>query len=126
MSKKCPARKGNPDLRQQKHVPAPPIEEIDSIFYAVLNQLCIDLAMPTLQEGLCRTATFSLRDATQTTKALNQPLDRISTQMVFRELYHFSQAVLRGDAYEVVTYLVEHQRPSGKAEGRRQKAGIKF
>ncbi|OUL31309.1 transposase, partial [Nostoc sp. T09] len=37
------------------------------IFYAVLNQLCIDIAI-----------------------ALNQPLDRISTEMVFRALYHFS------------------------------------
>ncbi|BAY21289.1 transposase [Calothrix sp. NIES-2100] len=57
------------------------------IFYAVLNQLCIDVAI-----------------------ALNQPLDRISTEMVFRSLYHFSQAVLRGDAFEVVPYLVEHQK----------------
>ncbi|MHC5857954.1 hypothetical protein [Nostoc sp.] len=28
MSSKRPARTGNPDLRQQKHVPAPPIAEI--------------------------------------------------------------------------------------------------
>ncbi|WP_335048165.1 hypothetical protein [Nostoc sp.] len=39
MSKKRPARKGNPDLRQQKHVPALPIEEIDMfawfLFYGV-------------------------------------------------------------------------------------------
>lgn len=49
------------------------------IFYAVLNQLCIDVAI-----------------------ALNQPLDRISTEMVFRALYHFSQAVLRGDASDTL------------------------
>ncbi|WP_277883789.1 hypothetical protein [Nostoc sp. FACHB-888] len=29
MSRKRPARTGNPDLRQQKHLPAPPIEEIE-------------------------------------------------------------------------------------------------
>ena len=45
------------------------------IFYAVLNQLCTEVAI-----------------------ALNQPLERISPEMVFRGLYHFSRAVLRGDA----------------------------
>lgn len=45
------------------------------IFYAVLNQLCTEVAI-----------------------ALNQPLERISTEMVFRGFYHFSLAVLRGDA----------------------------
>jgi len=51
------------------------------IFYAVLNQLCIDVAI-----------------------ALNQPLDLISTEMVFRSLYHFSRAVLRGECDDVVSY----------------------
>jgi hypothetical protein len=68
------------------------------IFYAVLNQLCIDVA-----------------------SALNQPLDRISTQMVFRGLYHFSQAVLRGDASEAVPYLVEHQKLFGLVKTRRKR-----
>jgi hypothetical protein len=68
------------------------------IFYAVLNQLCTQVAM-----------------------ALNQPLDRISTEMVFRGLYHFSQAVLRGDASEVVSYLVERQKPFGLVKTRRKR-----
>ncbi len=68
------------------------------IFYAVLNQLCIDIAI-----------------------ALNQPLDRISTEMVFRSLYHFSQAVLRGDASEAVPYLVERQKLFGLVKTRRKR-----
>jgi Transposase DDE domain len=68
------------------------------IFYAVLNQLCIDVAI-----------------------ALQQPLDRISTEMVFRSLYHFSQAVLRGDASDAVPYLVEHQKLFGLVKTRRKR-----
>ncbi|OUL36416.1 transposase [Nostoc sp. T09] len=68
------------------------------IFYAVLNQLCIDIAI-----------------------ALNQPLDRISTEMVFRALYHFSQAVLRGDASDAVPYLVERQKRFGLVKARRKR-----
>lgn len=68
------------------------------IFYAVLNQLCIDIAI-----------------------ALNQPLDRISTEMVFRALYHFSQAVLRGDAHEAVPYLVERQKLFGLVKAGRKR-----
>ena len=68
------------------------------IFYAVLNQLCLDVAI-----------------------ALNQPLDRISTEMVFRSLYHFSQAVLRGDASEALPYLVEHQKLFGLVKARRKR-----
>ncbi|MFN6559677.1 MAG: IS4 family transposase [Nostoc sp. ChiSLP01] len=68
------------------------------IFYAVLNQLSIDVAI-----------------------ALNQPLDRISTEMVFRALYHFSQAVLRGDASDAVPYLVERQKLFGLVKARRKR-----
>jgi hypothetical protein len=68
------------------------------IFYAVLNQLCIDVAI-----------------------ALNQPLDRISTEMVFRSLYHFYQAVLRGDASDAVPYLVQHQKLFGLVKTRRKR-----
>jgi hypothetical protein len=68
------------------------------IFYAVLNQLCIDVAV-----------------------ALNQPLDLISTEMVFRSLYHFSAAVLRGEASDVVSYLVERHKLFGLVKSRRQR-----
>ncbi|MHC5818209.1 MAG: IS4 family transposase, partial [Nostoc sp.] len=37
MSTKRPARKGNPDLRQQKHVPAPPIEQIEKQIFSLLS-----------------------------------------------------------------------------------------
>ena len=68
------------------------------IFYAVLNQLSIEVAI-----------------------ALNQPLDRISTEMIFRSLYHFSQAVLRGDASDAVPYLVERQKLLGLVKTRRKR-----
>ncbi len=67
-------------------------------FYAVLNQLCIDVAV-----------------------ALNQPLDLISTEMVFRSLYHFSAAVLRGEAADVVSYLVERHKLFGLVKYRRKR-----
>jgi len=57
------------------------------IFYAVLNDLCSQVAV-----------------------ALNQPKERISVEMVFRGLYHFARAFLRGDSTDVVTYLVEHYK----------------
>lgn len=41
--------------------------------------------------------------------------------MVFRALYHFSQAVLRGDAHEAVPYLVERQKLFGLVKARRKR-----
>ncbi len=41
--------------------------------------------------------------------------------MVFRGLYHFSQATLRGDASEVVPYLVEGQKLFGLVKSRRKR-----
>ncbi|YAG16353.1 Transposase [Nostoc sp. DSM 114161] len=41
--------------------------------------------------------------------------------MIFRSLYHFSQAVLRGDASEAIPYLVEHQRLFGLVKTRRKR-----
>lgn len=35
MSPKRPARKANPDLRQQKHIPAPPIQEIEKEIFSL-------------------------------------------------------------------------------------------
>ncbi|MHC5724929.1 MAG: hypothetical protein ACYTXY_12465, partial [Nostoc sp.] len=37
MATKRPARKGNPDLRQQKHLPAPPIAEIEKEIFSLLS-----------------------------------------------------------------------------------------
>jgi hypothetical protein len=70
------------------------------IFYAVLNNLCSSVAVE-----------------------LGQPKERISVEMVFRGLYHFSRAVLRGESTDVVTYLVEHHKMLGliKAERKRHR-----
>ncbi len=37
MSRKARARTGNPDLWQQKHVPAPPIAEIEQEIFSLLS-----------------------------------------------------------------------------------------
>jgi hypothetical protein len=56
-------------------------------------------------------------------EALQQPLENISVEMVFRSLYHYSQAVGRGDNSTVVEYLVAHAKLFGlvKAERKRHK-----
>lgn len=71
---------------------------VTCIFYLVLNRLCTQVAI-----------------------ALNQPLDMISTEMVFRNLYHFSQAVLRGEASDVVSYLVKNAKLFGLVKARRKR-----
>ena len=70
------------------------------IFYAVLNDLCSQVAV-----------------------ALNQPKERISVEMVFRGLYHFAGAVMRSESTDVVTYLVDHYQRLGlvKAERKRHR-----
>jgi hypothetical protein len=70
------------------------------IFYAVLNDLCSQVAV-----------------------ALNQPKERISIEMVFRGLYHFARALIRGDSNDVVNYLAEHHKLLGlvKAERKRHR-----
>lgn len=68
------------------------------IFYAVLNQLCTEVAV-----------------------ALGQPKERISTEMVFRALYHFSRAVLRGETSDVVSYLTQHQKLFGLVKSTRKR-----
>jgi hypothetical protein len=57
----------------------------------------------------------------QVAVALNQPLERISVEMVFRGLYHFAQACIRGEADEVVPYLVEHHKRLGLVKARRKR-----
>lgn len=69
-------------------------------FYAVLNDLCTEVAV-----------------------ALQQPLERISVEMVFRSLYHFSRARQRDATVELIPFLVQHQRSLGlvKAQRKRQR-----
>lgn len=70
------------------------------IFYAVLNDLCTEVAV-----------------------ALQQPLERISVEMVFRSLYHFARAQQRDATVELIPFLVQHQRSLGlvKQERKRQR-----
>lgn len=68
------------------------------IFYAVLNDLCSQVAV-----------------------AVNQPKERISVEMLFRGLYHFARAFLRGDTTDVVTYLVEHYQLLGLVKAQRKR-----
>jgi Transposase DDE domain len=68
------------------------------IFYAVLNNLCAEVA-----------------------GALNQPLERISVEMVFRGLYHFSRALLRGESEDVVAFLAENYKLLGLVKAVRKR-----
>lgn len=68
------------------------------IFDAVINDLCSSVAVE-----------------------LGQPKERISVEMVFRGLDHFSRAVLRGKATDVVTYLVEHHKMLGLIKQERKR-----
>jgi hypothetical protein len=68
------------------------------IFYAVLNQLCTEVAV-----------------------ALSQPKERISYEMVFRGLYHFSRALLRGENTDFVSYLVAHHQILGRVLATRKR-----
>lgn len=60
------------------------------IFYAVLNDLCADVAI-----------------------ALQQPLEQISVEMVFRSLYFFNRAQLQSPELQLIPWLVEHHRSMG-------------
>ena len=70
------------------------------IFYAVLNDLCADVAI-----------------------ALQQPLEQISVEMVFRSLYFFNRAQLQNPELQLIPWLVEHHRSMGliKAVRRRHR-----
>lgn len=68
------------------------------IFYAVLNDLCADVAI-----------------------ALQQPIDRISMEMVFRSLYFFNRALLRNPELRLIPWLVEHHRSMGLVKAVRQR-----
>lgn len=57
------------------------------IFYAVLNDLCSQLAV-----------------------ALRQPLERISFEMVFRSLYHYAKARLDDSDLDLLPFLTQHAK----------------
>lgn len=70
------------------------------LFYAVLSDLCVQVAV-----------------------ALMEPLEKISVEMVFRSLYHFSRAIEMGENPELIPFLVRNSKLFGlvKAERKRHK-----
>lgn len=67
------------------------------IFYAVLNELCADVAV-----------------------ALSQPIEQISVEMVFRSLYHYARAKQRDPQVELIPFLVEFHRSFGLIKAKRK------
>lgn len=68
------------------------------IFYAVLIDLCHQLA-----------------------EVLQQPLDRISVEMVFRSLYYYSRKVLKDPHLELVAYLAQRAQFFGLIKALRKR-----
>lgn len=57
----------------------------------------------------------------QVALALKQPLERISTEMVFRSLYHFSPARQQGRASELLPFLVAYAQSFGLVKALRKR-----
>jgi hypothetical protein len=66
------------------------------IFYALVNDLCTDVAL-----------------------ALNQPLECISLEMVFRGLYHFNSFNKRGEADDVIDFFKTNAKRLGILKAKR-------
>jgi len=49
----------------------------------------------------------------QVAEALNEPLETISVEMVFRGFYHYSSAIQRGETLSLVAFFVEHAKLLG-------------
>ncbi|OKH27941.1 hypothetical protein FACHB389_28205 [Nostoc calcicola FACHB-389] len=67
MSRKRPARTGNPDLRQQKHVLAPPIAEIEQEIFSLLSRGNFKPLKLFEEEYRIQNSEFSNLDATLVT-----------------------------------------------------------
>jgi hypothetical protein len=57
----------------------------------------------------------------QVAQALSEPLDRISVEMVFRALSHFSRAVQRGETETLVDFLAAHAALLGLVKRQRKR-----
>ncbi len=68
------------------------------ILYAVLMETCAQVAV-----------------------ALNQPLERISVEMVFRSFYHFSRARQHNRADALIPFLVQHHQSLGLVKAQRKR-----
>jgi len=68
------------------------------IFYAILNDLCAQVAV-----------------------ALRQPLETISVEMVFRGLYHYSRARLKDETTELIPFYCQHHKLLGLVKSTRKR-----
>jgi hypothetical protein len=68
------------------------------LFYAVLTSVCADVA-----------------------QALNQPVERISTEMVFRSFYHFHRAIEMGEDPVLIPFLTHHAQLFGLVKAQRKR-----
>lgn len=68
------------------------------LFYAVLSDLCVEVA-----------------------HALEEPLEQISVEMVFRSLYHFARAIDLGENPQLLPFLVQHARLLGLVKVKRKR-----
>src|SRR5215475_24583 len=57
----------------------------------------------------------------QVAQSLNEPLERISVEMVFRAFYHYSRVLTRGETIELVPYLVQHAPLLGLVKRQRKR-----
>ena len=57
----------------------------------------------------------------QVAQSLNEPLERISVEMVFRAFYHYSRALTRGETPDLVSYLVHHAKLLGLVKRQRKR-----
>jgi hypothetical protein len=57
----------------------------------------------------------------QVAQSLNEPLEQISVERVFRAFYHYRRAFTRGETRELVPYFVQHAKLLGLVKRRRQR-----
>jgi hypothetical protein len=68
------------------------------IFYTVLTDLTAEVA-----------------------KALGEAIEKISVEMVFRSLYHYSRAIERGEKVELIGFLAAHAKLFGLVKAKRKR-----
>lgn len=59
-------------------------------------------------------------------EALQKPFATISVEMVYRSLYFFGQAVLRGEATDLIAYLVANAKPLGLLKRKRKRLSLEL
>jgi Transposase DDE domain len=57
----------------------------------------------------------------QVAQSLNEPLERISVEMVFRAFYHYSRALARDATLELIPYLIQHAALLGLVKRQRRR-----